>query len=38
MEWYLSRLDRVMDFVTFGLWEQIRGEVTWNEIKIKGER
>lgn len=35
MEWLLARVDRVMNWVTFGLWEQVRGDVTWAEIKIK---
>ena len=35
MEWLLTWLDRVMDWITGGLWESIRGDVTWNEIKIR---
>ena len=38
MEWFLARFDRVMDLVTFGLWEKVRGEVTWNQIKVKRNR
>lgn len=37
MEWFLLRLDRVMDALTFGKWEQVRGEVVPN-IKLKAHR
>lgn len=35
VEFALTAFDRLMNVVTFGLWERVRGEVTWNEIKIK---
>jgi hypothetical protein len=34
-EFLLTAKDRLMNVVTFGLWERIRGEVTWSKIKIK---
>lgn len=35
--WLLTAFDRCMNWVTFGLWEQIRGEVTWTNIKVNEE-
>ena len=31
----LAALDRLMNVVTFGLWEHVRGEVTWRVMKVK---
>lgn len=35
----LTAKDRLMNVVTFGLWERVRGEVRWSkmEVKPKGE-
>ena len=33
----LTAKDRLMNVVTFGLWERVRGEVTWSKMKVKGE-
>lgn len=35
IEMFLTAFDRLMNFVTLGLWEQVRGEVTWTDIKVK---
>lgn len=39
MDIVLTAFDRLMDAVTGGLWEFVRGEVTWKkmEVKPKGE-
>lgn len=34
-ELFLAAFDRFMDVVTFGLWERVRGEVTWRVMKVK---
>jgi hypothetical protein len=34
--WLLAAFDRLMDTVTFGAWERVRGEVRWN-IKVKAK-
>lgn len=26
MEWFLAGFDRVLDFITFGKWSQVRGD------------
>lgn len=31
----LTAKDRLMDVVTGGLWERIRGEATWMVMKVK---
>ncbi len=31
----LTAKDRLMNVVTFGLWELVRGEVTWRVMKLK---
>ncbi len=31
----LTAKDRLMNVVTFGLWERVRGEVTWSKMKVK---
>lgn len=31
----LTAKDRLMDMVTFGLWSKVRGEVTWQMMKVK---
>jgi len=33
----LTAKDRLMNVVTFGLWEQIRGEVMWLDMKVKSK-
>jgi hypothetical protein len=35
VEFALTAFDRLMNFVTRGLWKQVRGEVTWTDIKVK---
>lgn len=35
--WMLTAFDRLMNRVTFGLWEQVRGDVTWTNIKVNEE-
>jgi hypothetical protein len=32
--WLLTAKDRLMNAVTFGLWERVRGEVTWRVMKV----
>jgi hypothetical protein len=34
-EFVLTAFDRLMNVITFGLWEQRRGEVSWMDIKVK---
>ena len=31
----LTAKDRLMNVVTFGLWERVRGEVRWQVMKVK---
>lgn len=31
----LTAKDRLMNVVTFGLWERVRGEVRWLDMKVK---
>ena len=31
----LMAKDRLMNVVTFGLWERVRGEVRWQVMKVK---
>lgn len=31
----LTAKERLMNVVTFGLWERVRGEVTWSKMKVK---
>lgn len=31
----LAVMDHLMDVVTFGLWTKVRGEVTWEVMKVK---
>jgi hypothetical protein len=31
----LTAKDRLMNVVTFGLWERVRGEVMWLDMKVK---
>ena len=31
----LTAKDRLMNVVTFGLWERVRGDVTWLDMKVK---
>lgn len=31
----LTAKDRLMNVVTFGLWERVRGEVRWEVMKLK---
>lgn len=33
----LTAKDRLMNVVTFGLWERVRGEVTWLNMKVKSK-
>jgi hypothetical protein len=33
----LTAIDRLMDFITFGLWTKVRGDVTWMDMKVSGE-
>lgn len=33
----LTAKDRLMDVVTFGLWERVRGEVMWQVMKVKSK-
>lgn len=35
MEFVLTARDRLMNAVTGGLWELVRGEVTWMSMKVK---
>lgn len=35
--WFLAAFDRLMDGITFGLWERVRGNVRWTNIKINKE-
>lgn len=35
MEIVLTAKDRLMNFVTGGLWERVRGEVRWQVMKVK---
>lgn len=37
MELVLTAKDRLMNVVTFGLWERVRGEVTWMDMKVKSK-
>ncbi len=31
----LTAKDRLLNLVTFGLWERVRGEVRWQVMKVK---
>lgn len=33
----LMAKDCLMNAVTFGLWERVRGEVTWLDMKVKSK-